>query len=81
MANVDTSIPERSIDGRLKVKEIRVRFAGIEKAPDSEELSIIYIPDTTQILQAGRRYRVIIEGLSFETHGATKKSKPGKKGH
>ncbi|GAI27305.1 unnamed protein product, partial [marine sediment metagenome] len=35
----------------------------------------------TLILKAGQRYRVIIEGLSFETHGATKKSKPGKKGH
>lgn len=63
------------------MKEIRVRFAGIEKAPDSEELSIIYIPDNRQILEPGRRYRIIIEGLSFEKHGATKKSEPGKKGH
>ena len=60
------------------MKEIRVKFAGIEKAPDSEELSIIYIPDTTHVLRAGQRYRVIIEGLSFETHGVPKGPEPDK---
>jgi len=48
------------------VKDIHVRFAGVEKAPDSEQLSIIYIPDNRQILLPGRRYRIVIEGLSFE---------------
>ncbi|GAI94170.1 unnamed protein product [marine sediment metagenome] len=48
------------------MKDIHVRFAGIEKAPESEQLSIIYIPDNRQILLPGRRYRIIIEGLSFE---------------
>jgi len=47
------------------VKDIHVRFAGIEKAPDSEQLSIIYIPDNRQILLPGKRYRIIIEGLTY----------------
>ena len=46
-------------------KEIHVRFAGVEKAPDGQ-FSIIYIPGNRQILLPGRRYRIVIEGLTYE---------------
>lgn len=47
------------------MKEIHVRFAGIEKAPN-EQLSIIYIPDNRHVLLPGQKYRIVIEGLSYE---------------
>ncbi len=53
------------------MKEIRVRFAGIEKSKDGE-LSIIYIPDTRQVLMPGKKYQIIIEGLSYEEHDTRK---------
>lgn len=44
--------------------QIKVRFEGIEVKDGN--MAIIYIPDQTQILQAGKRYEITIEGLSFE---------------
>lgn len=55
------------------MKTITVRFAGIEKAPDGN-LSIIYIPDQTQVLKAGQKYRIEIEGLSYEESVAKQRS-------
>jgi len=49
-------------------KEIRVRFAGVEKAKGGE-FSIIYIPDQTHFLKAGKRYRIVLEGLSYAESG------------
>ncbi|GAI46078.1 unnamed protein product [marine sediment metagenome] len=46
------------------MKQIKVRFEGIEVKDGN--MAITYIPDQTQILQAGKRYEIIIEGLSFE---------------
>ena len=57
------------------MKDIHVAFAGVEKAPDGK-FSIIYIPGNRQVLLPGRKYRIVIEGLSYE------ESKPeGKDGH
>ncbi len=56
------------------MKDIHVRFANIEKAPDSEQLSIIYIPDNRQILLPGRRYRIILNGLTYQETDTTKHS-------
>lgn len=53
------------------MKEIRVKFAGIEKSKDGK-LSIIYVPDTRQVLMPGKRYQITIEGLSYEEHAARK---------
>ncbi|MBA7638829.1 hypothetical protein ES703_46485 [subsurface metagenome] len=47
------------------MKEIHVTFAGIEKAPN-DQFSIIYIPDNRQILLPGRRYKIVIDGLSYD---------------
>lgn len=48
------------------MKSIKVKFAGIEVAkPHEGNLTIYYIPDQTQTLMAGEKYKVIIEGLSF----------------
>ena len=47
------------------MKEIHVTFAGVEKAPDGE-FSIIYIPDTRQVLLPGQRYKIVLDGLSYE---------------
>lgn len=49
-------------------KEIRVRFAGVEKA-ENGEFSIMYIPDQTHFLKAGKRYQIILEGLTYEESG------------
>jgi len=46
------------------MKQIKVRFEGVEVKDGN--MAIIYIPDHTQILQAGKRYEIVIEGLSFE---------------
>lgn len=48
-----------------EMKEIHVKFAGVEKAPDGQ-FSIIYIPDNRQLLLPGRKYKIVIEGLSYE---------------
>ncbi len=55
-------------------KEIRVRFAGIEKGPGGE-FCIHYIPDETQVLKAGWRYKIVLEGLTYEQHGKAKDRK------
>ena len=47
------------------MKEIHVRFAGVEKAPDGQ-LSIIYIPENRQILLPGQRYKIVLDGLSYD---------------
>ena len=47
------------------MKEIHVKFAGIEKAPGGE-LSFIYIPGQPQVLHPGKKYRIILNGLSYE---------------
>jgi len=50
----------------MALKDVRVRFAGVEVAkPHEGNLTIYYIPDQTQTLIAGEKYKVIIEGLSF----------------
>ena len=54
------------------MEEIHVKFAGVEKAPN-EQLSIIYIPDTRQVMLPGQRYRIVIEGLSYEESNPRKK--------
>ena len=41
------------------MKQVKVRFEAIEVKDGS--LAIIYIPDQTQILQAGKRYEIVIE--------------------
>ena len=41
------------------MKEIKVEFTGFEKAP-SGELEIIYIPNETQTLYAGKAYRMLV---------------------
>lgn len=50
---------------RVKVKEIHVMFAGIEKAP-GEQFSIIYIPKTRQVLLPDQRYKIVLDGLSYD---------------
>ncbi|GAH65262.1 unnamed protein product [marine sediment metagenome] len=47
------------------MKEIHVTFAGVEKAPDGQ-FSIIYIPGNRQILLPGKRYKIVIDGLSYD---------------
>ena len=46
------------------MKEIHVTFAGIEKAPGGQ-FSIIYIPENRQILLPSKRYKIVIDGLSY----------------
>lgn len=51
------------------MREIKVR---IEIEPKEKgDIEIIYIPDTTQVLQAGKRYHIILdlprERAKFET--------------
>jgi len=55
------------------MKKVKVNFAGIEKSKDGK-LSIIYIPDQTQVLHAGQKYRIVIEGLTYEESGSVKKA-------
>lgn len=56
------------------VKEIHVKFAGIEKAP-GDQLSILYIPAQRQVLLPGQKYRIVLDGLSYEeSKQTTKKS-------
>ena len=47
------------------MKEIHVTFAGIEKAPNGK-FSIIYTPDERQILEPGRKYRIVLDGLTYD---------------
>lgn len=47
------------------MKEIHVKFAGVEKAPDGQ-FSIIYIPENRQILLPGQRYRIVLDGLTYD---------------
>ena len=54
------------------MQEIKVKFAGIEKSKDGQ-LSILYIPNQTQVLVAGKKYQIVIEGLSYEEWGSGKK--------
>lgn len=50
------------------MKEIHVKFSGIEKAP-GDQFSIIYIPEQRQVLLPGQKYKIIIDGLSYEESG------------
>lgn len=50
------------------MKVIKVRFDGIEKSPDGK-FSIIYIPDSTHVLRAGVKYRIEVEGLTYDQSG------------
>ncbi|GAI81459.1 unnamed protein product [marine sediment metagenome] len=47
------------------MKDIHVKFAGVEKASDGQ-FSIIYIPDQHQILNPGQEYRIVLDGLTYE---------------
>lgn len=47
------------------MKDIHVKFAGIEKAPDGQ-FSINYIPDQRQVLNRGQTYRIVLDGLSYD---------------
>lgn len=47
------------------MKDIHVKFAGIEKAPDGQ-FSIIYTPENRQILLPGQRYRIVLDGLTYD---------------
>lgn len=47
--------------------DISVRFAGIEKAPGGK-FSALYIPNQLHLLEPGKRYRIIIEDLTFEEY-------------
>jgi len=47
------------------VKEIHVRFAVIEKSPDGK-FSIIYIPQTRQVLEPSRKYLIVLDGLTYD---------------
>ena len=58
------------------MKVIKVRFDGIEKSPDGK-FSIIYTPDNTQVLRAGVKYRIEVEGLTYDQSG--EKAKAGRK--
>lgn len=64
------------VRGEGSVKDIHVQFAGIEKAP-GEPLSIIYTSGQRQVLLAGRKYRIVIDGLGYE--GYDERSEGGKK--
>lgn len=55
-----------------KENVIRVRYAGMRKAPGGE-LEILYIPDQRQVLLPGQRYRIILEGLTYEKSNPRKK--------
>jgi len=55
------------------MKVVKVNFAGIEKSKDGK-LSIIYIPNQTQMLRAGQKYQIVIEGLTYEEWGRGKKA-------
>lgn len=46
------------------MKEIHVKFAGIEKAQDGK-FSIIYIPNQRQVLMPGKKYHIIIDDLGY----------------
>ena len=49
------------------MKQIKVRFAGVETAkPYEGNLTIYYIPDQTHVLKAGVKYEIVIEGLGFD---------------
>lgn len=58
-----TQITEKAEGG---MKNIKVRFAGIDPKPYDGTFTIIYIPDQNQILKAGQRYSITIEGLSYK---------------
>ena len=47
------------------MKEIHVRFAGVEKSPDGK-FSIIYIPGTRQVLEPGKKYLIVLDGLTYD---------------
>lgn len=53
------------------MEEIRVTYASIEMG-EGGAFTIIYIPDQRQILEAGRRYKIIIDGLTYGTSGKAK---------
>lgn len=46
------------------MKEIHVKFAGVEKTQDGQ-FSIVYIPNEQQVLQPGERYHIIIDDLGY----------------
>jgi len=54
------------------MKDIHVKFAGVEKAPDGQ-FSVIYIPDQRQVLNPGQRYRIVLDGLTYEESKPTVK--------
>ena len=55
------------------MKQIRVKFAGIEvNEPYDGTLKIIYIPEQRQILQPGKEYEIVIEGLGFAQKDTSK---------
>ena len=56
------------------MKEIHVRFSGVEKAAGGQ-FSIIYTPANRQVLLPGRKYKIVLDGLSYE------ESKPKEKKH
>ena len=47
------------------MKEIHVRFAGVEKSPDGK-FSIIYIPENRQVLEPGRKYLIVLDDLAYD---------------
>ncbi|MBA7637522.1 hypothetical protein ES703_45167 [subsurface metagenome] len=59
---------------RGTMKEIHVKFAGVEKAPGGQ-FSILYIPDQRQVLYPGRRYRIVLDGLTYEESKPTEKKR------
>lgn len=56
------------------MKEIHVKFAGIEQTPDGK-FSIVYIPDQRQVLMPGKKYHIIIDDLGYG-EGKAKEAKP-----
>lgn len=55
------------------MKEIHVTFAGVEKSED-EQLSIIYIPGNRQILLPGQKYKIVLDGLSYDESKPSQRS-------
>ena len=53
------------------MKDIHVKFAGLEPLPYDGSITIIYIPDQRQVLEPGRKYRIVIDGFTLAG------SKPG----
>lgn len=61
-----------------RLEEIHVQFITLERAPGGE-LSIVYVSKKQTVLEPGKRYRFVIDGITYAESGRDDKKKGGQR--